>query len=84
MKGQLVIPRWLRDEYGIEEGTRAVVEAIPEGILIKPVTKARIRKLRGLLKRKSGERSLVEEWREHKAVEKALEEAKYGRLAGSR
>ncbi|MCS7048610.1 MAG: AbrB/MazE/SpoVT family DNA-binding domain-containing protein [Verrucomicrobiae bacterium] len=84
VKGQVVIPRWLRQEYQIEEGTRAIVEATPEGILIKPVTKARIQKLRGILKRKPGEKSLAQEWAQHKTEEKALEEAKYARLTGSR
>jgi AbrB family looped-hinge helix DNA binding protein len=35
-KGQVVIPRRLRKEFEIEEGTRAYVEATPEGILINP------------------------------------------------
>lgn len=84
VKGQVVIPRWLRQEFEIEEGTRAIVEATPEGILLKPVTKARIHKLRGILKRKPGEKPFAQEWVEHKAEEKALEEAKYARLTGSR
>ena len=31
VKGQVVIPRRLRREFGIEKGTRAVVQATPEG-----------------------------------------------------
>lgn len=50
VKGQVVIPRRLRKEFEIEEGTRAYVEATPEGILIKPVTAKFIRSLRGSLK----------------------------------
>ncbi len=50
VKGQVVIPRRLRREFEIEEGTRAYVEATPEGILIKPVTTKFIRSLRGSLK----------------------------------
>ena len=84
VKGQVVIPRWLRKEFDIEEGTRALVQATPEGILLKPVTAARIHRLRGILKRKPGEKTLAQEWAEHKAEEKALEEAKYVRLTGSR
>jgi AbrB family looped-hinge helix DNA binding protein len=52
IKGQVVIPRRLRKEFEIEEGTRAYVEATPEGILIKPVTTKFIRSLRGSLKGK--------------------------------
>lgn len=84
VKGQVVIPQWLRKEFDIEEGTRALVLATSEGILLKPVTKARIQRLRGILKRKPGEQSFVREWAEHKAEEKALEEAKRGRVNGSR
>jgi AbrB family looped-hinge helix DNA binding protein len=47
VKGQVVIPRRLRKEFEIEEGTRAYVIATPEGILIKPVTSKFIRSLRG-------------------------------------
>ena len=49
-KGQVVIPRRLRQEFEIEEGTRAYVQATPEGILIKPLTAKHIRSLRGSLK----------------------------------
>ena len=38
VKGQVVIPRHLRKDFEIEEGTRAFVVARPEGILIRPVT----------------------------------------------
>ena len=77
-KGQVVIPLRLRKEFHIEDGTRAVVEATPEGILLKPVTTASIRRARGILKRKPGQKPLAEEWAEHKKQERALEEAKHG------
>ncbi len=78
-KGQIVIPAWLRREFHIENGTRAVVQSTPEGILLKPVTKHAIARLRGILKRKQGGKSFAEEWAEHQAEEKSLEEAKYER-----
>jgi AbrB family looped-hinge helix DNA binding protein len=53
-KGQVVIPLRLRKQFEIEEGTKAVVQATPEGILLKPVTAALIRRGRGILKRSSG------------------------------
>jgi len=49
-KGQVVIPRRLRREFEIEEGTRATVVSTPEGILLKPITRTYIRSLRGSLK----------------------------------
>jgi bifunctional DNA-binding transcriptional regulator/antitoxin component of YhaV-PrlF toxin-antitoxin module len=50
IKGQVVIPRRLRKEFEIEAGTRAYVQATPQGILIQPLTAKHIRRLRGSLK----------------------------------
>jgi AbrB family looped-hinge helix DNA binding protein len=61
IKGQVVIPRRLRKEFEIEEGTRAYVEATPEGILIKPVTAKFIRGLRGSLKGKGVMKAMMED-----------------------
>lgn len=87
VKGQVVIPRWLRKEYDIEEGTRAIVEATDDGILLKPVTRRTIARLYGVLKRKPfgeaegrpGDKPFAEWWAEHKREEKALEETEYAR-----
>ncbi len=61
VKGQIVIPRWLRKQFEIEEGTRAYVERAPEGILIKPITAKFIRRLRGSLKGKGALRAMMED-----------------------
>jgi AbrB family looped-hinge helix DNA binding protein len=73
-KGQVVIPAWLRRQFHIEDGTKAVVQATSEGILLKPVTAALIKRGRGILKRKPGEKPFAEQWAEHKKEEKKLEE----------
>jgi len=83
-KGQVVIPLRLRKLFEIEDGTKAVVQATPEGILLKPVTAALIRRGRGILKRapghgspghgSPGHGSLTEDRAEHKRQERALEE----------
>ena len=73
-KGQVVIPAWLRKQFHIEEGTKAVVQATVEGILLKPVTAALIKQGRGVLKRKPGDKRLVKEWAEHKKLEREVEE----------
>jgi len=77
-KGQVVIPLRLRKQFDIEDGTKAVVQATPEGILLKPMTAALIKRGRGILKRTSGGKPLTEDWAEHRKQERAVE----GRHAG--
>lgn len=74
IKGQVVIPRRFRKEFDIEDGTKAMVIATDEGILLKPVTAALVKRGRGILKRKPGEKTFAEEWAGHKKKEKELEE----------
>ena len=83
-KGQVVIPAWLRKQFQIQNGTRAFVQATPEGILLKPVTKWAVHRGFGVLKRKPGGKSFEEEWAEHKHQELQLEEARHARNTGSR
>ena len=73
-KGQIVIPARLRKQFHIVDGTKAVVEATAEGILLKPVTSWAIERGYGLLKREPGGKTLAEEWAEHKRAERELEE----------
>jgi AbrB family looped-hinge helix DNA binding protein len=49
-KGQVVIPRRLRKEFEIESGTKATVVSTPEGILLRPLSRAYIKSLRGKYK----------------------------------
>lgn len=49
-KGQVVIPARFRREFQIEDGTKASVTVTPEGILLRPITRAYIKSLRGSLK----------------------------------
>jgi AbrB family looped-hinge helix DNA binding protein len=73
-KGQVVIPLRLRKQFDIEDGTNAVVQATPEGILLQPMTAALIKRGRGILKRTPRGKPLTETWPEHKKQERALEE----------
>ena len=77
-KGQVVIPLRSRREFHIEDATRAVAETTREGILLKPVTAATIRRTRGILKRRPGRKPWAEEWAERKKEEREVEEAKHG------
>jgi AbrB family looped-hinge helix DNA binding protein len=49
-KGQVVIPRRLRNDFEIESGTRALVYAENGFIVLKPITGKYIKSLRGSLK----------------------------------
>ena len=73
-KGQVVIPKWLRRQFHIEDGTKAMVQATSEGILLKPVTAALIKRGRGIIKHKSGDKPLTQEWTAHKKHELEMEE----------
>jgi AbrB family looped-hinge helix DNA binding protein len=50
VKGQVVIPHWLRKEFEINEGTRAQVYAEGDHIVLKPITPKYLKSLRGSLK----------------------------------
>ncbi len=43
VKGQVVIPKWLRKDFEINEGTRAVVYKQDDHIVLKPLTAAVIK-----------------------------------------
>jgi len=73
-KGQVVIPVRLRRQFHIEAGTRAVVSATEDGILLKPVTRHAIERGFGIIKRKPGEKPMKEWWAEHKRRENDLED----------
>ena len=62
-KGQVVIPRRLRREFEIEAGTRATVVSTPDGILLKPITRAYIKSLRGSLKGTGVMKAMMEDRR---------------------
>lgn len=83
-KGQVIIPSAFRRKFGIKDGTKAMIQATPEGILLKPVTSVTIRRMKGILKRKPGDRSFAEEWAAHKREEIELEDAKYARYTQSK
>lgn len=68
VKGQIVIPRWLRKEFEIEAGTRAYVQSTPQGILIKPVTSTYIKRLRGSLKGLGVMKALMEDRKREKEM----------------
>ena len=36
-RGTVVIPAALRKRYGLEDGSQLIVEALPDGVLLRPV-----------------------------------------------
>jgi AbrB family looped-hinge helix DNA binding protein len=64
VKGQVVIPRKIRREFEIEEGTQAIIETTPDGILLKPITGKHIRSLRGKYKHLDLMKGLMESRKE--------------------
>jgi AbrB family looped-hinge helix DNA binding protein len=61
VKGQVVIPGWLRKEFDIEEGTRAFIYQDGDAIVLKPITPKHIRHLRGSLKGTGVLKALIED-----------------------
>ena len=67
-KGQIVIPKNLRDKFGIKEGEEVVVEGLEEGVLVmtkeKDPVKAMVGLFRGKTKKSSVElvREIRDEW----------------------
>jgi AbrB family looped-hinge helix DNA binding protein len=50
VKGQVVIPQWLRKLFDIENGTRALVYKEDDHIVLKPITAQHYKRVRGSLK----------------------------------
>jgi AbrB family looped-hinge helix DNA binding protein len=60
-KGQVVIPAELREQLGLEKGTRATWTEENGRLVLTPITAQRLREIRGFLKPKPGEPSMFEE-----------------------
>ncbi len=60
-KGQVVIPAELREEYGLNRGTRAVWTEANGRLVLTPITERRLDEIMGFLKPGAGEPSMFEE-----------------------
>lgn len=67
-KGQIVIPARFRREFQIEEGTKASVTITPDGILLRPITRAYIKSLRGSLKGRGVMKSMMADRKSERAL----------------
>jgi AbrB family looped-hinge helix DNA binding protein len=75
-RGQVVIPRRIRKEFGIEEGTRAMVTTEQGMIILKPVTHEYVRSFRGIFKSKAGGKPATRELLESRSDDSRREEGK--------
>jgi AbrB family looped-hinge helix DNA binding protein len=75
-KGQIVIPKQLRDKYKLKPGTRIFFEETDAGIILKQVDAGFIRSAKGMIHKKTGEKPMSEWWPDYKAGESAIEEKK--------
>ncbi len=66
-KGQIVIPAALREELGIQAGTRLAIQRENNRLVLQPITEGFIHSLRGCLK---GKTSLVEAREREHRIEK--------------
>lgn len=60
-KGQVVIPAELRAQFGLEKGTPATWTEEQGRLVLTPLTKQRLREIRGFLKPKPGEPSMFDD-----------------------
>ncbi|MEP7107648.1 MAG: AbrB/MazE/SpoVT family DNA-binding domain-containing protein [Ferruginibacter sp.] len=80
-KGQLVIPKGLRDKYKLVPGTTIFFEETTEGIMLKQVDAAFIRSAKGMIPKKKGERPMAEWWPGYKAEERVMEDRKLNSIS---
>jgi AbrB family looped-hinge helix DNA binding protein len=82
-KGQIVIPASVRRKMGIRKGTRIKIEVDENTnhIILMPMTRDSLRRFRGLLKVKPGEKTATQQLQLDRAEDRRREEeklAKYG------
>jgi len=73
VKGQLLIPKRIRNKYGIIPGVKVIFEETENGVVIRPMNESYFKSFMGILKSTG---NLKEEMRRFKAEEKKLEEGK--------
>lgn len=72
-KGQLLIPKRLRNKYGIKSGVKVLFEETDGGVVIRPINEQYFKSFRGML---SSTGKLKEEMKAYKGDEKKKEEKK--------
>jgi AbrB family looped-hinge helix DNA binding protein len=73
-KGQVVIPAELREQYGLDKGTRATWTEDEGRLVLTPMTMRRIKEIRGFLKPRPGEPSAFDGIFEERESERKRED----------
>jgi AbrB family looped-hinge helix DNA binding protein len=71
-KGQLLIPKRLRNKYGIKAGVKVLFEETEGGVVIRPINEEYFKSFRGML----SPGKLKEEMKIYKSEERKQEERK--------
>ncbi len=74
-KGQIVIPKAIREKYKLKPGTKLIFKETEGGLILKPIDDAFIKSLTGIAK-SNDPRPMKVWWREHKKEELELENQK--------
>ena len=77
-KGQLLIPKRIRNKYGIKSGVKVIFEETDKGVMIRPMNEQYFKSFKGVLK---SDGNLKDEIRKMKEDEKSLEDKKLLLLA---
>src|ERR1044071_650498 len=81
-KGQIVIPKAIREKYKLKPGTKVFFEDTDAGVILKHIDAAFIKSLRGMIPKKKGEKRMKDWWKEYKAEERFIEERKLSVVSG--
>ncbi len=74
-KGQIVIPKRIRDRYHLIPGTKLIFKETKTGLLLQPIDTFFIQSLKGIAK-SADPRPMKIWWAEYKKEEKELEDRK--------
>lgn len=80
-KGQLLIPKRIRNKYGIKSGVKVAFIETPEGVILKPMDAAYFESFAGLYK---DFLPTKEEYNKWKKEDLKLEEDKFHRIFGQK
>ena len=75
-KGQIVIPKAIREKYKLKPGTKVFFEDTGAGVTLKHIDAAFIKSLRGMIPKKKGEKPMKDWWKKYKDEEISIEEKK--------